>query len=111
MKYIFLLLTNVLCIKFSFTNEQFQVPDRNDGSILNEIVSNYLHKYLSNKYTFVSIIPLSSNNHQRYYQNDFVSGLVARPKFDKFSYKIVNNIYTSQGAFNLIFIDGSAKLA
>lgn len=108
MKYFFILFLNILCISFSSSKEQFQIPDKIKTSVSNEIVSNYLNKYFNKKYVLITLS--SSNLKQKYFQDDLICNLLKCTKFHNFSYKLVNNINNSSGAFYLLFVDTSSTL-
>lgn len=112
MKFIFVLLIYILCVKCSVPLTEIFEQDKTD--IPTEIIGNYLHKYLSGKDVFLSIVLSSSTDAQHSFQQDIVSNLVTHTKLDSFSFNILKRLDRlrrgNTDVFNLILIDGSESL-
>lgn len=114
MKFI-ILFASLLCIKCSvILHQNIQTPNKDETIIPTEIIGNYLHKYLSSERVFLFIALASSNEQEKYFQQDFVSNLLLHSKLENFSYNILKGIgHPRQGnrkIFYLIFADGIASL-
>lgn len=112
MKYTILLVgfINKLCIECSLLTTNFY---RDEAAMVTDIICNYLYNFVSKEYSFLSIVLSSSNDEQRYFQENIIEVLM-KSQFDSLTYDIRDKVEQSRGgntnAFNLLLIDQDASI-
>lgn len=110
----FLFINFVFVESISFSNTTNVKPFSSHFDVINEIVGNYLNKYISRKTSILSIAIASSSVQQNHFHEDLITKFVTSPKISNFSYNILIKVdqtrQENNQAFNLIFIDDSNAL-
>lgn len=116
MKYTILLVgfINKLCIECSLlSNGNVTNYYRDEATVAKDIIYNYLYNFVRKEFSFLSIVPSSSNVEQQYFQEKIIT-MVMNSKLDSFSYDIQNKVKQSRegntNAFNLILLDQDTSI-